>query len=766
MNRKYWISLIVGLVAVMVFANAPGARSSGLTSAKAPSSQQVQNVPSSTPITSTFTYQGQLKLGNSPVTGSCEMAFRLYDDPNVGSMIGSPIAQTVPMTNGLFTVELNFGDNIFNGNALWLDIRVNCGGGFVPLTPRQPLTAAPYALYSTSTGALQGRTVTTTAPTSGQVLKWNGSAWSPADDVSGSGDISAVYAGYGLAGGGTTGDVTLAVVTSTIQQRVNGNCVAGSSIRSIAADGTVQCETDDDTTYSAGDGLDLSGTQFSITSTYRLPQSCGNDQVAKWNGTVWVCADDAVGGTGSYWSLTGNSGTNPNTNFLGTTDNVSLTMMVSGTIAFRLQPTALTPNVIGGYSGNRVTSNAWGATIGGGGANDETAPPLPMPMATPMFNFVSDHYGTVGGGLINQAGDTPYPFSGSPDDAAFATVSGGYRNTAGGYASTVSGGGQNSAYGSYASIGGGLGNYTSAGTSYSTIGGGHNNYADADYATIAGGGPTAWPYYTTQNRVSASYGTIGGGGNNRVSNIFSTIAGGISNTISGQYAAIPGGQANTANGDYSFAAGRQAQALHAGAFVWADSTNVPLSSTAQNQFIVRASGGITLYTAMTATVGATLPPGSGSWSSLSDRNAKANFAAVDEINVLKRLAALPIQTWSYKAQAPTIQHIGPMAQDFYAAFHVGEDNAHISTVDADGVAFAAIKGLYQVVRNKDALIAQQQRQIADLETRLSKLEQNASADHPSTDAAPFNLSTLLGVLAFGGVIILWRQQRRRSGGAR
>ena len=199
-----------------------------------PAVARTQEVSAATPLTSTFTYQGQLKNASGPVTGLCDLAFRLYDDASVGNQVGNAITSTVPITNGFFTVQLDFGVNAFNGDARWLEIAVRCpagSGDYVTLTPRQALTPAPYALFSTSTGALHGRSITTTTPTSGQVLKWNGAVWSPADDAigtPGSGDISAVNAGYGLAGGGTSGDVTLAVVTSTIQLRVNGNCPIGS----------------------------------------------------------------------------------------------------------------------------------------------------------------------------------------------------------------------------------------------------------------------------------------------------------------------------------------------------------------------------------------------------------------------------------------------------------------------------------------------------------------------------------------------------------
>jgi hypothetical protein len=116
----------------------------------------------------------------------------------------------------------------------------------------------------------------------------------------------------------------------------------------------------------------------------------------------------------------------------------------------------------------------------------------------------------------------------------------------------------------------------------------------------------------------------------------------------------------------------------------------------------------------------------------SDRDAKADFASVDGRQTLEQLLAIPVESWSYKSDDPAVRHIGPMAQDFAAAFGVGQDDKHIATVDADGVAFAAIQGLYQVVREKDARIAAQEQRLtaleqqnAALEARLSALEQQA-----------------------------------------
>ena len=74
------------------------------------------------------------------------------------------------------------------------------------------------------------------------------------------------------------------------------------------------------------------------------------------------------------------------------------------------------------------------------------------------------------------------------------------------------------------------------------------------------------------------------------------------------------------------------------------------------------------------------------WSGISHRNVKENFGPVDGQDVLASLAKIPIETWNLKSQDPSVRRIGPMAQDFSAAFEGGEDERHHSTIDADGVA--------------------------------------------------------------------------------
>jgi trimeric autotransporter adhesin len=253
---------------------------------------------------------------------------------------------------------------------------------------------------------------------------------------------------------------------------------------------------------------------------------------------------------------------------------------------------------------------------------------------------------------------------------------------------------------------------------YGTVGGGGNNQAgdaagavnDRSYATVSGG---------RDNTASGQGATIGGGALNTASGSAATVAGGLANTASGVNATALGGSENTAAGFSSLAAGGCAQANHTGAFVWADKSGFCFASTAQNQFSVRAIGGVRFVSSIsgsgTPNAGVELAPASGSWSSLSDRASKRALEPISGKRVLRELASIPISTWSYRAQDDSIRHIGPMAQDFYRAFGVGEDKKHITSVDADGVALAAIKGLNRRLTQK---VRHLERELAALRERV------------------------------------------------
>jgi hypothetical protein len=472
---------------------------------------------------------------------------------------------------------------------------------------------------------------------------------------------------------------------------------------------------DNDTTYMAGTGLSLGGTTFSLNTSYT---------------------------DGRYWKLGGNSGTTPGTHFLGTADNQPLDLKVNGERGLRLElGSSNSVHVIGGWSGNTVSPDVVGATIAGGGA------------------------GLYGGiDFVNQA------------EADFASIGGGGNNViqSGAAAATIGGGvaGLVETGARRATIAGGGGNIVRSTARYSTICGGQQNQVDTNalFATISGG-------YINVVNTNAQSATIGGGMLNQIDD-------------NGQYATIPGGYLNRAT-NYAFAAGNRARASHTGAFVWADSQNASFGSTAPNQFSIRASGGVrlsddtpelsfgsttrqmlnlysttyglgiqsgTLYQrantrfswfrggthsdtqndpGTNGTVLMTLTSGgltvNGTFVSASDRNAKEQFEPVNPGEILDKVMAMPLARWSYKADEGRSRHLGPMAQDFHAAFSLGADDKHIATVDADGVAFAAIQGLNQKVegssQRSEVRIQKLEAENEELRQRLEQLERIIKTNH-------------------------------------
>jgi hypothetical protein len=104
----------------------------------------------------------------------------------------------------------------------------------------------------------------------------------------------------------------------------------------------------------------------------------------------------------------------------------------------------------------------------------------------------------------------------------------------------------------------------------------------------------------------------------------------------------------------------------------------------------------------------------------SDRNRKENFTQIDPQQTLEKLVSVPVTEWNFKQD--DTRHIGPMAQDFYAAFGVGKDNKHLSPADTAGVTIAAIQGLYLRLEEKDQQLKKQQQEIEMLQTKISEME--------------------------------------------
>jgi trimeric autotransporter adhesin len=706
-----------------------------------------------------FTYQGRLTDGANPANGSYDLRFILYDNSAGGNQQGPILTNTATtISNGLFAVTLDFG-NQFPGANRWLEIAVRTNGAvsFITLSSRQSLTPAPYAVTAENvvSGGLSG--------TYGSAVTFNNAA-------------------------------------NTFGGTFTGN----------------------------GSGLT-------------------NVNAATLNGLT----------SSNFWKTTGNGGTTPGVNFLGTADNQPLELRVNSARALRLEPNAVgAPNVIAGSPVNFTSNNVVGATISGGGSvlytNGSSYTNIVMAdfgtiggggmnvagnfatVGGGYFNTANNIYATVGGGNVDNA--TGYGSTAAGGVANNATgdssfIGGGYFNFASSYAASVAGGYQNNASGYYSTIGGGYDNQAAGGFFSATVAGGFINHASGDASAVGGGygntasgvgavvsgggydGGTASGNLASGNasvvggglgnQATNSYATVGGGQGNIAGGMRSTVSGGLQNIASGTASTVSGGHGNNASGTdstvvggdnnlasgfSSLAAGTGAQAVHSGAFVWADSVGGTYSSDRNNQFKVRAAGGMVLDVSSSAglspaafRVSSTAAHGVGifvaqtsddatavftaagtgdiikgfnggnggnaifevfnngvvaatSFNSTSDRNAKENFSSVSAEEILDRVVALPVTRWNYKTDAGE-DHLGPMAQDFHAAFGLnGTDDKHISLLDEGGVALAAIQGLNQKLENRSGHLEDRERQLeaenAELKQTVADLKQLVTAlDH-------------------------------------
>jgi trimeric autotransporter adhesin len=957
-----------------------------------------------------FTYQGRLNNGGVPANGIYDLQFTIYDLATNGTLLAGPVTNsTTGVSNGLFTVRLDFGATPFTGADRWLDIavRTNGVGAFNVLTPRQPLTPAPYAIMTANAARVSGLFVQQN--TNGAPNLIGGSSLNQVDAgvvgaVIAGGDTNDIqnHANYSAIAGGSGNLIQSGAALSSIGgglANTNGSSdavIAGgyNNLIQPVADLSVigggwlnRIEAGADQSVIAGGNADV--IQSGARESFVGGGFANIIQTNSYNSFIGAGAGNVIGGNSPFSTITAgaNNSIQTNTSFAtvgggnfnsiqpnapyatigGGYNNTIQTNAPVSTIGGGHDNTVQSaPYVtIGGGGYNLIQANAYDSMIGGGGYNNIQADTHSSAIGGGASNTIQTNspYSTIGGGYINTispnapyatigGGTFNYSFGNAPTVAGggfnlsgnYASVGGGYGNAAGAVCSTVSGGSNNVAYGYFATVGGGDGN-TGIGT-YAVVGGGYSNSASGysaavaggylnnsgDYGTVGGGvGNTSSGNSSTvaggaANTSSGSYATVGGGYYNHstallatvdggefntASNTCATVSGGYLNTAGGYCSFIAGGANNSAVGTNSFAAGNQAQANHQGSFVWADSQNSPFASTTNDQFNVRAQGGVRLVTSgagitldgqpllsgssslnannlVSGTVpdarlstnvalrnasqtftgantfstgqlfngqirldstngfsqssagnfyvdapfivggrftvltngnvgiGTNNPQSSlhvnneirwgrtnilslnqsgsielgdsaqlsttpfidfhfgvagsqdyntriindataqlsifwvgsatplarfntggltvnGTFVSASDRNAKENFQPVSARQILDKVTALPITRWNYKND-PATPHVGPMAQDFYAAFSVGPDDKHIAVVDEGGVALAAIQGLDEKVEVRsqksdvriqklEAQNMELERENGSLEKRLETLEQ-------------------------------------------
>lgn len=196
-------------------------------------------------------------------------------------------------------------------------------------------------------------------------------------------------------------------------------------------------------------------------------------------------------------------------------------------------------------------------------------------------------------------------------------------------------------------------------------------------------------------------------------------------------AAVAMGFNVTADQDHTTALGKFATNNgFSGTFIWGDgsatSSAETFRNTANNEFAARASGGFRFRTNLTGTTGCNLPAGSGVFNCTSTRTTKENFRDVDGESLLNSLRKVPVSTWNYIDEGRGVRHLGPMAEDFHAAFSLGTGNTTIGVLDIAGVNLAAVKALEArtaQLQEKSAEVEQLRSKVSELEGRLAAIEQ-------------------------------------------
>jgi hypothetical protein len=490
----------------------------------------------------------------------------------------------------------------------------------------------------------------------------------------------------------------LPVVIASNGQVGTGMASAGGTVTSVATGPGL-----------TGGPITMSGT-LALASSQLLPTTvCSTNQIAKWSGSAWVCAADAdtnSGGTVTSITASGGLGT-----LVGAVVVPGGTLTSSGTIVLDPTSAVLTNNYfkIGGntFGATAVlgSNNAVPVDIVSNGAraarfeHDANGANITLGHAANVAGGAGVYAATVGGGGTNALPNRATAIS--------AMVGGGFGNLASGFSSGVGSGNFNTASNEYAVVAGGFQNTASG--QRATIGGGGGNAASSLNATVAGG---------NSNSASGSGAAVGGGGFNTASGAGATVSGGSQNTASGAFTTVPGGANNLAAGAYSFAAGYKARANNDGCFVWSDAAADDFTCNVDHAFFVRSSGGVKFFSNSVLTTGCSISAGGGAWSCTSSREAKTDFDPLDGVDVLKRIAALPMASWRYKTEESKARHIGPMAEDFRAAFGLGDSDKSINVFDASGVALAAIQGLHTLVKEKDNEIAALKRDLMAIKKKL------------------------------------------------
>lgn len=327
-------------------------------------------------VPDTVSFTARLSENNVPTEGSVTLVISVFDAPTGGTLMWDE-TQTVVAERGLVYANLGsvepLGPTVFDGRPMFVELTVE---GDV-LSPRIPVATVPYAFRAGVADAIEGFDPTTVqnrvtgacaAGSSIRQVNADGSVVCQTD-TAGTGDITDVVAGSGLAGGGASGSVSLSVDTATIQARITSACAPGSSIRQVNADGTVICQADtagtgDITDVTAGAGLTGGGATGAVALAVntaviqsRVGSTCAVGSAIRAinaDGTV-ICQADTTG-AGDITDVTAGTGLQGG----GAAGAVALSIAAGGVGTTQLADNSVTTAkiVAGGVSTTDIATGA------------------------------------------------------------------------------------------------------------------------------------------------------------------------------------------------------------------------------------------------------------------------------------------------------------------------------------------------------------------------------------------------------------------------
>jgi len=624
-----------------------------------------------------FTYQGRLTDGGKVANGAYDLQFALYDSLSGGSLKAGVI--TIPgvtVTGGVFTVQLDFGDVVVPGYYLEIGAEHTGDSSFTILSPRQRITASPFATHSAiadSVLSISGQSPDNVSLATTRVLTGTFPSIDTGDAVvSGNLTVTGILNATLPAGSGNY------VQNTTTQQansnfNISGNGTIGGSLTVTGAlnaalpagSGNYVQNT---TTQQAGSNFNVSGNgtvggNLTVTGTLNATLPSGSANYIQNTTTQQAISNFNISGNGTAGgSLTGN--------------------VVSATTQYNVGSS----RVIGVDNRNTYVG------LGAGGATTTGS----------LNTFVGNNAGlaTTSGGNNSFLGFQSGVSNTSGSNNTFLGLNSGFGNTTGSNNVFI---GPNSAWNGTAGntiganntfIGGGSGTSNTTENNNTFIGAGSNGFAGITNSTAIG----------ANSQVTVSNGLVLGNSNNNV---------GIGTTAPNfkLHIADSGFPSIRLDGSNPTGAWLELNNTSTGGHNWGIlSSGAGNSEGAGNLVITDVTGGG--HIVMNAPL--QVPSCTGCTVATSDRNAKSNITAVNSRIVLEKLVGIPIQTWNYNDDKAGLRHIGPMAQDFFAAFGLGSDDKHINLIDEGGVALAAIQELYKNNISKDQQINDLKKQVNDL----------------------------------------------------